>query len=169
MAETFAVVDEYGDAIGSATRTHCHGGSFLLHAVIHLLVFNSAGDILLQKRAMTKDIQPGRWDTSVGGHQADGESACDALVRETVEELGIHDVAAGQLYTYIMESPVEREHVTTFRCVWDGPVTFQREEIDEVAWFSPGRIETMIGTGLLTPNFEEEWGYYHRWRAANGE
>ena len=168
MTETFAVVDEHGGAIGCASRTECHGGSFLLHAVVHLLVFSSDGRLLLQKRAMTRDIQPGKWDTSVGGHVQHGESTGEALVRETEEELGISGAVCERLYTYIMESPVEREYVTTFRCVWDGPVEFQREEIDAVAWMCPDEVDDMIGTGRLTPNFEREWDYYHRWRAANG-
>ena len=68
IEEWFPLVDEEGNVIGKATRIECHSGSKLLHPVIHLHIFNSAGDLLLQKRSMRKDIQPGKWDPAVGGH-----------------------------------------------------------------------------------------------------
>ena len=65
--EKFPIVDEKGTVIGQATRGECHNGSRLLHPVVHLHVFRS-GDLYLQKRPEWKDIQPGKWDTAVGGH-----------------------------------------------------------------------------------------------------
>ncbi len=61
--EMFPIVDEQGNITGAATRGECHSGSKLLHPVIHLHVFNSKGDLYLQKRPEWKDIQPGKWDT----------------------------------------------------------------------------------------------------------
>ena len=88
-AEIFPVVDKDGNTIGTATRSVCHNGkSMLLHPVVHLHVFNSTGKLFLQKRAMTKDIQPGKWDTSVGGHISPAETVTNALLREAREELG---------------------------------------------------------------------------------
>lgn len=72
--EMFPIVDEQGNITGAATRGECHSGSKLLHPVIHLHVFNSKGDLYLQKRPEWKDIQPGKWDTAVGGHIDLGES-----------------------------------------------------------------------------------------------
>ena len=80
--ERFPLVDEEGHVIGSATRGECHNGSKLLHPVVHLHVFNSKGEVYLQKRPEWKDIQPGKWDTSVGGHLDAGETPEQALVRE---------------------------------------------------------------------------------------
>ena len=70
----FPIVDEQGNITGAATRGECHSGSKLLHPVVHLHVFNTQGDIYLQKRPEWKDIQPGKWDTAVGGHIDLGES-----------------------------------------------------------------------------------------------
>jgi hypothetical protein len=67
LKEIFPVVDEEGHVLGSATRGECHNGARLLHPVVHLHVFNASGDIYLQKRPEWKDIQPGKWDTAVGG------------------------------------------------------------------------------------------------------
>ena len=108
--EMFPVVDEEGNIIAAATRGECHNGSKLLHPVIHLHVFNSKGELYLQKRPDWKDIQPGKWDTSVGGHIDLGESVDIALRRETQEELGITDVVPEELTRYIFEST--REYTT---------------------------------------------------------
>ena len=95
--EKFPIVDEAGNVIGSATRGECHSGSKLLHPVVHLHVFNSKGEIYLQRRPDWKDIQPGKWDTAVGGHIDYGETPEEALRREVREELGITDFVAERI------------------------------------------------------------------------
>ena len=74
MEERFPLVDEEGTVVGVATRGACHNGSRLLHPVVHLHVFNAKGELYLQKRPEWKDIQPGKWDTAVGGHMDYGET-----------------------------------------------------------------------------------------------
>ena len=107
--ERFPIVDEEGRVVGAATRGECHNGSKLLHPVVHLHVFNSRGEVYLQKRPEWKDIQPGKWDTSVGGHIDYGETPEQALVREVGEELGITDFVPERIGMYVFESRRERE------------------------------------------------------------
>lgn len=107
----FPIVDEEGNITGAATRGECHNGSKLLHPVVHLHVFSSKGDLYLQKRPEWKDIQPGKWDTAVGGHVDLGESVDIALKREVREELGITDFIPEHLTSYVFESARERELV----------------------------------------------------------
>ena len=102
--EKFPIVDEEGHVIGSATRGECHSGSKLLHPVVHLHVFNSKGEVYLQRRPDWKDIQPGKWDTSVGGHIDYGEKPEQALVREVREELGITEFTPERVGKYVFES-----------------------------------------------------------------
>lgn len=153
--EIFPVVDEQGNVIGSATRGECHGGSKLLHPVVHLHVFNSKGELYLQKRPMWKDIQPGKWDTAVGGHVDYGESVEQALRREVGEELGITDFVPEFLMSYVFESAREKELVNTFRTVYDGPVT-PTDELDGGRFWTVEDIRDNIGKGVFTPNFESE-------------
>ena len=153
--EMFPVVDEQGNILGAATRGECHGGSRLLHPVVHLHVFNSQGDLYLQRRPLWKDIQPGRWDTAVGGHVDLGESVDMALRREAREELGLEGFVPEPLDTYVFESARERELVYTFRTTWDGPVC-PSDELDGGRFWTPDEIRQQLGKGVFTPNFESE-------------
>ena len=111
QAEKLPLVDEEGNLTGAATRRECHNGSKWLHPVVHLHVFNSQGELYLQKRPNWKDIQPGKWDTAVGGHVDLGESVEMALLREAQEELGLKDFTPERLTHYVFESEREKELV----------------------------------------------------------
>ena len=155
--EIFPIVDEEGRVIGSATRGECHSGSKLLHPVVHLHVFNSRGEVYLQKRPEWKDIQPGKWDTSVGGHIDYGETPEQALVREVREELGITDFVPERVGQYVFESLREREFVYVHRTLYDGPVHPSTEELDGGRFWTLDEIRSAIGENILTPNFESEF------------
>ena len=155
--EIFPLVDEDGRVIGKATRGECHNGSRLLHAVVHLHVFNSQGEVYLQKRPEWKDIQPGKWDTAVGGHIDYGETPEEALTREVREELGITDFVPERMGKYVFDSRRERELVYVNRTVYDGPIRPSAEELDGGRFWSMQEIREAIGKDILTPNFESEF------------
>lgn len=155
--EIFPVVDEEGRVIGSATRGECHSGSMLLHPVVHLHVFNADGALYLQKRPMWKDIQPGKWDTAVGGHVDVGESPQDALFREVREELGITEFTPEFVDKYVFESAVERELVYVFQTTYDGLIQPSENELDGGRFWSVQEICEAMGRDVLTPNFEGEY------------
>lgn len=154
--EMFPIVDEDGHITGAATRGECHNGSKLLHPVVHLHIFNSAGELYLQKRPAWKDIQPNRWDTAVGGHIDLGENVDMALHREVEEELGITFEQAEPLTPYVFESERERELVYPFRLTYDGPIS-PSAETDGGRFWQATEIANSIGKGILTPNFESEY------------
>ncbi len=155
--EWFPLVDEDGNVVGKATRIECHNGSKMLHPVIHLHIFNSDGDLLLQKRSAKKDIQPGKWDTAVGGHVDYGETTEEALRREVLEELGITDFEAEQIGRYIFESEIEKELVNSYKTVHDGPFNPDPEELEECRFWPISEIDENLGKDIFTPNFEHEY------------
>lgn len=155
--EIFPLVDEEGKVIDKATRGECHNGSRLLHPVVHLHVFNSKGEVYLQKRPEWKDIQPGKWDTAVGGHIDYGEKPEEALHREVGEELGISDFEPVAMGMYVFEGLRERELVYVNKTTYDGPVNPSKEELDGGRFWSIEEIKEAIGKGVLTPNFESEF------------
>ena len=155
--ERFPIVNETGCVIGSATRGECHNGSRLLHPVVHLHVFNSQGEVYLQKRPEWKDIQPGKWDTSVGGHVDYGETPEQALVREACEELGMTEFVPERVGEYVFESCREREYVYVNRTTYDGSIHPSAEELNGGRFWTLDEIRSALGQNLLTPNFESEF------------
>lgn len=166
--EYFPLIDEEGHVVGQATRRYCHGGSMALHPVVHLHIFDREGRLYLQKRSMKKDIAPGLWDTSVGGHVDVGESLAQAVRREASEELGIRSEELGIvsddgqlssprfLFQYIWQSSRERELVTAFAVTYDGELHPDHDEVDEGRFFTLNELRELQGKGMFTQQFEEQ-------------
>lgn len=157
LQEIFPLVDEEGNVVGKATRGECHNGSKLLHPVVHLHVFNAQGAVYLQKRPEWKDIQPGKWDTAVGGHLDYGETPEKALLREVREELGITDFMPEFIGKYVFESQRERELVFVSHTTYSGEIQPSKDELDGGRFWTMQEIRDAIGQGILTPNFEHEF------------
>lgn len=157
--ELLEVIDAEGRVLGLRRRDEIHGDPSLRHRAVHVLVENSAGELLLQKRSQQKKVQPGRWDTSVGGHVDPGESYEQAALRELGEELGIELTDAAALehrHDYVWRSPIETEHVRTFAITHEGPFAPSPVEIDALRFFSREELRRTMGDGSLTPNLEHE-------------
>jgi len=136
--ELLQLIDRRGKPVGTAPRSECHGNPELIQTVVHLHLFDEAGKMYLQKRARSKDIFPGRWDTSVGGHVAPGETPDQAIRREAREELGIDLDGSGgiggleRLQPYIYGDETETEFVTPFRVVFSGSPQPNPEEAEDI-------------------------------------
>ncbi len=161
--EVFEVVDEAGRVVGRAPRSACHRNRALLHRVAHVIVVDGEGRVYLQKRPLAKDIQPGKWDTSVGGHLEAGEEPEAGARREMREELGL----AGELrwlHRYLWRTDRETELVETFLHQAREEPRPDPGEIDEGRWFTLAEAAGLVARGEATPNLAEELG---RLRAAS--
>jgi len=162
--EMFEIIDEEGMVIGLASRQACHSNPSLLHRVVHVLVANEAEELLLQKRSAHKDIQPDRWDSSVGGHLHPGEDWKRAAEREMREELGIEGENLVPLHIYPWRTTRESELVRTYLCRNNGPFHPNEKEITEIRFWTLEAIRRHLGDGTFTPNFEEEFTRYLQWK-----
>lgn len=149
------IEDRSGIVIGKASRRECHGNPVLLHRSIRVLIYHPDRELLLlQKRAMTKDIFPGRWDMAVGGHVDPGEDYSAAAKREMQEELGItEELPLQEAYTIRVRNQIESENVQAYRAVSAGPFRIREEELSEVRFFTMAELSLLKTTSpeSLTP------------------
>lgn len=155
--EWLPILDEKGNVLGKATRTEVHGNPNLLHPVVHLHVFNQSKQIYLQKRPLDKLVQPGKWDTAVGGHVAFGETIEKALERETFEEIGLKSLTVKLAHKYIWKTEIETEMVFMFISQTREIPTPNKSEVDEGRFWSIADIKKNLNKNVFTPNFEHEF------------
>lgn len=158
--EWFDIVDKNGKVTGKAPRSLCHSGPGMLHPVVHLHIADDRDRIFLQKRSLRKEIQPGKWDTAVGGHISSGEVIGEALKRETFEELDLKlkEIFVAPVAQYVWETEIESELVYMFFARYNKTITIaNREEIDEGKFWKIKKIKENLGKGIFTPNFEFEF------------
>lgn len=97
MAELIDLLNDKGELTGKTTlKSHAHKKG-LLHASVHIWIFDDEKNVLIQKRASTKDTFPNLWDISVAGHISAGEEPVYSALRETKEEVGI-SITENQLH-----------------------------------------------------------------------
>jgi isopentenyldiphosphate isomerase len=159
MDEMLTLVTEDDRVIGPVPRRLVHGNPGLVHRSVHVMVVGTAG-LLLQKRSLAKDTQPGRWDTSVGGHVGYGQSYEEAARREAAEELALDLGELEYLYPSRIRNAVESENIRTYLHRSEGPFRPEPGEIDEARFWTRAEIDAALGTGIFTPNFEEEYALF---------
>lgn len=155
--EWLPLVNEQGEIIGKAPRSVCHKGEKLLHPVVHIHVFNAQKQVYLQKRPMNKLVQPGKWDTAVGGHISVGETLETALKREAWEEIGLQNFSAKLAKTYRWDSEIESELVYVFVTYNYKSIHLHSDEVEEGKFWTLKQIDSNLGKELFTPNFEYEY------------
>jgi 8-oxo-dGTP pyrophosphatase MutT (NUDIX family) len=142
--EIFDIVNERDEVVGQAPRKEVHARG-LLHRAVHVLVFNSRGQLFLQQRSMTKDTAKGKWDSSSSGHVDRGEDYDMCAIREVWEEIGLKLVQAPDRILRI-EACAEtgQEFVWVYRCESEGPFTLNTEEIERGEWFAEEEISRWV-------------------------
>ncbi|MCX6936202.1 MAG: NUDIX domain-containing protein [Verrucomicrobia bacterium] len=144
--EKFDLVDRNDRVVGSAPRSEIHA-SGLLHRAVHLWLFHDDGRLLLQRRSLTKDREPGRWTSSVSGHVNAGEEYDTAMHREILEEIGIPSSACHsflRLRYFPACQETDQEFVWLYRAFHSGPFKPDPTEVASLEWFFPNQLDQMI-------------------------
>ena len=160
--ELLDVVDDNDEVVAVKRRGDIHAQG-LMHRAVHILLFNSSGELFLQKRSLSKDEQPGKWDSSAAGHVDTGENYLDCACREIGEELGIVvDQPLQPLFKLPAMLRTGNEHCMVYQYFFDGPLVLQADEIDEGEWVDPETMDRRIADAdpLLTDAISLIWQRY---------
>jgi len=138
--EIFDVVNDRDEVIDRQPRSVVHRLG-LKHRATHVLVFNSRGEVFLQKRSMKKDRQPGVWDSSASGHCDSGEEYDACVVRELREEIGLVLAQPPErLFKLDACEETDQEFTWVYRCQSNGPFELNTDEIERGDWFAPTEV-----------------------------
>lgn len=157
--ELLDIVDLNNQVIGARSRFDIHRLG-LRHRAVHILVRNQNNQFFLQKRSMSKDINPGLWDTAAAGHVDRGEDYDRCAARELTEELGISaDDTLALLFKMDASAATGMEFVQVYLINHDGPFDLCADEIDEGQWFEPSKITSRVTNNdpELTETFKQLW------------
>ena len=162
--ELLCQVDEDDRIIGPCLRGEAHRLG-LRHRSVHILVFNPEGELYLQKRSSTKDVNPGLWDTSAAGHVDFGESYDDSARRELTEELGI-EIESTEILKPLFKLEASEdtgwEFVQVYQLTHSGELRPEPTEIIEGRWFGLTELENWIirGGDGITLSFQILWSRF---------
>jgi isopentenyldiphosphate isomerase len=161
VEEWFDVVNERDEVVRRATRRDVHATG-LWHRAVHVLVFDGAGRVFLQKRSMQKDLSPGLWDSSCSGHVDSGEDYDSAAARELGEEIGVESPSGSppsRWFRIDACEPTGWEFVWVYRLRYDGPLTLAPAEIQYGEWVAPEEVTARVATKPddFCPSFKLIW------------
>jgi isopentenyl-diphosphate delta-isomerase len=164
-------VNKDDEIIGYGHRTEAIEKG-LIHRIARIFVFNSKGELLIQKRSQTTKL-PGRWDQSAAGHVKGGEDYLAAATREAEEEIGLKDIALeefGKLYTEETdEAVVKKRFNTIFTATFDGSLKQDDDEVSEIQWIDPNELQKWMvqKPDDFTQGFLLSFAYYMNGRGIN--
>ena len=149
--EIITIVDENNTEIGTATRAEMRSQG-LAHRAAYILVFNSQGELFVQKRTTSKDIYPGYYDVATGGVVLAGETYEQSAERELAEELGVSDTALTPFFDFYYVDGSNKVWGRAFSCIYDGTLVLQEEEVESGAFYGIDAVLAMSRKYPFTPD-----------------
>jgi isopentenyl-diphosphate delta-isomerase len=162
-SESLILVDEADREVGHLDKARCHQGRGVLHRAFSLLIFNPAGELLLQQRAASKRLWPLYWSNSCCSHPRRAETMEAAIHRRLYEELGLRCplqfLFKFQYQAQFDAAGAEQELCSVFIGRSADPVRVDPNEILAWRWISPENLQAELAAGAkqFTPWFLMEW------------
>jgi mutator protein MutT len=150
--EMVDLYDDEGHPTGEVVDRARVRAENLRHAATAVVVRNRVGDVYVHRRTETKDVYPGLYDFAAGGVVQAGEDPAESAVRELAEELGITGVHLEPLSEADYADDHTRYRAFCYMCTWDGPVTWQPEEVAWGDWVAPARLLEMLDELPFVPD-----------------
>jgi isopentenyl-diphosphate delta-isomerase len=147
MIDSVVLVNEFDEEVGTMEKMEAHRRA-LLHRAFSVFIFNESGDMLLQRRALTKYHSGGLWTNACCSHPRPGEAVMAAATRRLQEELGFVSPLK-TAFTFTYKAPFDNglteyefDHVLTSQ--YDGLIQPNPEEVCEIAYKSMDAIRTEL-------------------------
>lgn len=144
QSELFDLVNEMDEVIGQITRKQAHSDPKNFHRSVGILLFNKKGQLYIQKRSLTKDMEPGKWSISAAGHVISGQSPHETALREVKEELGVIVETVEFMGKYIVSDPHETEIASVFKTYHEGPFRHHPQEVAGGMFIALDELERQI-------------------------
>ncbi|SFA67371.1 NUDIX hydrolase YfcD [Metapseudomonas otitidis] len=141
-AERVAWVDEQDRLLGGLPRAELRERGLVSRGTF-ILLFNSAGQLCVHRRTLSKALYPGYWDVAAGGMVQEGEDYALSAARELEEELGIAGVPLREHGRFYFDEPGNRLWGAVFSAVSDAPLRLQPEEVMEARFMSLDQAQAL--------------------------
>ena len=132
-AEQVAWVDREDRLLGVLPRAELRDRGLIGRGTF-ILLFNSAGELCVHQRTLSKALYPGYWDVAAGGMVGADESYADSAARELQEELGVSGVPLTAHERFYFDSANNHLWCAVFSAIWDGPLQVQPEEVQSASF-----------------------------------
>ena len=168
-SDSLILVDDSDRDVGQLSKARCHEGNGILHRAFSLLIFNDAGELLIQQRSPSKRLWPSYWSNSCCSHPRSGESMEAATRRRLLEELGLacplNFLFKFQYQAQFDATGSEHELCSVFIGRCSDPVEINPHEILAWRWVRPEALHAQLasqGANKFTPWFTMEWARIRR-------
>ncbi len=145
--EEVILVDEHDKELGTMEKIEAHEKA-LLHRAFSIFVFNDAGQMMLQKRALSKYHSPGLWTNTCCSHPRPGESLEKATSRRILEEMGF-ECEMVEIFSFIYTAPfdhglTEHELDHVFVGIYNDKPQINPEEVAEWKWIPTDQLQADV-------------------------
>jgi len=159
--EWLPIVDEEGNVVGKASREECHRNPKLIYPVIRMHLITKNNQILLQKRSLKSDIEPGKWDAAVAGHIRFGEDIEQAVYREAMEEINFKPEFLDLLEKRIFKAPTSTALMFIFITQTDQEIEPNKKEVEDARFFTYQQMLDLQNQDLISVGLQQELHLLH--------